>query len=283
MINVAIAITAEFFPGEATGTAMGLKQAAGSIGIAALTVATGYLARSAWYHAYTVYFLLIPIFILTLILLPKGEKDIKIITKGGGKNLKGMLTRNYFWYVFICFASTIFDFAFYTNVAMCIINRGLGDSASVGVATAWNSVITIIIGIVFGYLLKVFKRFSFVVSFILQAIAFLMIANAGNLGVVTVAGMIYGFGAGVQMIAGNVFISEAVSRETYSLAISIAMALISVGVSISPLVVNAIVSGIGMEINGITGMLVAGVAFLVLATAEFVYALFFNRDSQIGK
>lgn len=284
MINIAIAITAEFFPGEATGTAMGLKQAAGSIGIAALTVATGYLARSAWYHAYAVYLLLIPVFILTLILLPKGKKDIKLVSKeSGAKGIKEMLTRNYIWYVLICFLGTVFDFAFYTNIAMCIINRGLGDSASVGVATAWNSIITIVIGIIFGYLLKAFKRFSFVASFALQAVAFLMMVYAPGLSVIAIAGMIYGFGAGIQMIAGNVFIAEAVKPEAYSMAISITMAIISIGVTLSPVIVNAITAGIGLELNGVNGLLVAGIAFVIIAVLEFLYALFLNKDSKIGK
>lgn len=284
MINIAIAITAEFFPGEATGTAMGLKQAAGSIGIAALTVVTGYLARSAWYHAYGVYLLLIPIFILTVILLPKGKKDVKLVSKEtGASGIRDMFTRNYVWYVLICFLGTVFNFAFYTNVAMCIINRGLGDSASVGMATAWNSVITIVIGIIFGYLLKAFKRFSFVVSFLLQAVSFLMMVYAPSLSVIAIAGMIYGFGAGIQMIAGNVFIAEAVKPEAYSMAISITMAVISIGVTLSPVIVNAVTSGMGMEMNGINGLLVSGVAFLVIAVLEFLYALFLNKESQIGR
>lgn len=45
LINVASAVVGENFTGTASGVAMGLKQAAPSVGIAILTVATGFLAR----------------------------------------------------------------------------------------------------------------------------------------------------------------------------------------------------------------------------------------------
>lgn len=284
MINVAIAITAEFFPGEATGTAMGLKQAAGSIGIAALTIATGFLARSAWYHAYAVYLLLIPVFVLTVIFLPRGKKDIKLVSKETGfSGITEMLSVKYIWYVLMCCLGTVFSFAFYTNIAMSIINNGLGDAASVGVATAWNSVITIVIGIIFGYLLKGFKRFAFVVAFVLQAVSYFMIAGASGLTVVAIAGMIYGFGNGIQMIAGNVFIADVVPQKTYSMAISIAMALISVSITLSPVIINGMVGIAGMQMNGSDGLFVAGIAFVVIAVLDCLFALFVNKDSQIGK
>lgn len=59
MISMASAVVGENFTGTTSATAMGLKQAASSIGIAALTVATGYLAVSGWYRAYYIYFLVI--------------------------------------------------------------------------------------------------------------------------------------------------------------------------------------------------------------------------------
>lgn len=284
MINIAIAITAEFFPGEATGTAMGLKQAAGSIGIAALTVATGFLARSAWYHAYAVYLLLIPVFILTVIFLPKGKKDIKLVSKETGfKGITDMVSVKYIWYVLMCCLGTVFSFAFYTNIAMSIINSGLGDAAAVGVATAWNSVIVIVIGIIFGYLLKAFKKFAFVAAFAIQAISYLMIAGAGSLTVVAIAGMIYGFGNGIQMIVGNVYIADVVPQKTYSMAISITMALISVSITLSPVIVNGLVGVLGKQMNGTDGLFIAGIGFIVMAVLDCLFAIFVNKDSQIGK
>lgn len=281
MISIASSVVGENFTGVTSGTAMGLKQAASSIGIAVLTVATGFLARNAWYHAYYIYFLIIPIFVLTALLLPRGKKDVKLVGNGT-TGIKKVFTKGCVYYSILSFFMTVCNFAFYTNVGMSITSKMLGDASAIGVATAWNSVITVIIGLVFGYVCKAFKRFTMASALIIQCIAFFILALAPSLSVITVGGMIYGLGAGIQMISACYYILESVDQDAGSMAIAVAMTLTSLGVTFSPVVINAIVPFFG-ELDGTTGLLIAGAGFLILFVIEVLYSLIFNKESTIGK
>ncbi|HIS80256.1 MAG TPA: MFS transporter [Candidatus Scatomonas merdavium] len=284
LINVASAVVGENFTGTTSGVAMGLKQAASSIGIAILTVATGFLARSAWFNAYYVYLAIIPIFILTWIFLPKGKKDVKLVGKGVGiSGLKKVFTRGCIYYSILSFFLAAANFAFYTNVGLSIVSKGLGDAGDIGIATAWNSVITIILGLIFGYVLKLFKRFTMAAAVIIQAASYLILANATSLGMVSVGGMIYGLGAGMQMVAACYYILESVEQDAASMAIAVCMFFTSIGVSLSPVVINAIAPIFGPELNGVTGFMAAASLQIVIFVIEIAYCLVFNRNSRIGK
>lgn len=67
------------------------------------------------------------------------------------------------------------------------------------------------------------------------------------------------------------------------MAISIAMALISVSITLSPVIVNGMVGIAGKQMNGTDGLFVAGIGFIVIAVLDCLFALFVNKDSQIGK
>lgn len=281
MISMASAVIGENFTGTTSGTAMGLKQAASSVGIAALTIATGYLAVGGWYHAYYIYFLIIPIFILTFILLPRGKKDVKLVGKGASSGLKKVFTRGCVYYSLLSFFLATCNFAFYTNVGMSISSKGLGDSSAIGIATSFNSIITIILGLIFGYVCKAFKRFTLASAMIIQCGAYALLAFAPNLTLVTVGGMVYGLGAGIQMISACYYILESVEQNAASMAIAVCMTLTSLGISASPILINKIAPLFG-ELNGTTGLMTASVGFLLLFVIEIIYCVVFNKDSKIG-
>lgn len=91
------------------------------------------------------------------------------------------------------------------------------------------------------------------------------------------------FGNGIQMIVGNVYIADVVPQKTYSMAISITMALISVSITLSPVIVNGLVGVLGKQMNGTDGLFIAGIGFIVMAVLDCLFAIFVNKDSQIGK
>lgn len=282
MISMGSAVIGENFTGTARGVAMGLKQAASSVGIAALTVMTGYLAMNTWYHAYGIYFFVIPVFILTWIFLPMGKKDVRLVGKGAGSGIRKVLTRGCVYYSILSFFMAACNFAFYTNIGMSIISRGMGDSSSVGVASAWNSLITVIVGLIFGYILKSFKRYTLAAALLIQALAFLMMANAGSLFLISIGGMIYGLGAGMQMIAACYYILESVEQDASSMAISVCMTFTSLGVSASPALINFAAARIG-ELDGTTGLIAAGVGMALLTIVDIGYEIVWNKESNIGK
>ena len=261
---------------------MSLKKGASSVLIAVFTIATGYLALSGWWHAYYVYFLAPVVLIITAVSLPKGQKDVRIVGKGAGSGWKKVLTRGVIYYSILSFFMAAANFAFYTNISFRIINGGLGDSASVGLASAWNQIVTVIISLIFGYILKVVKKYALAVAVGVQAISYLIIVAAPNLSVITIGGIVYGVGAAIQMVAACYYILESCDQDAASLGIAICMTLTSLGITFSPYVINA-VAGIWGN-NGITsGFLGAAVIQIVLVVVEVIYETVFNKDSAIGE
>lgn len=282
MITMASAIVGENFTGTASGTAMGLKQAASSVLIAVFTVATGYLALSGWWHAYYVYFLAPVVLVITAVSLPKGKKDVRIVGKDAGSGIKKVLTKGVIYYSVLSFFMAAANFAFYTNISFRIVNGGLGDSASVGVASAWNQIVTIIISLIFGYILKIVKKYALAVAVGVQALAYLIIVIAPNLSLITIGGIVYGIGAAIQMVAACYYILESCDQDAASMGIAICMTLTSLGITFSPYVVNTIAQLFGN--NGITsGFLAAAAIQIVIVIIEIIYESLFNKDSQIGK
>lgn len=283
LISIASAILAEHFDGVTRGTSMGLKQAASSIGQAALTILTGYLCLGAWYKAYYVYFLVIPVIVLVTVFLPKGKLDQKLVGRGVGlTGVKNLFTPTMIYMSIVFLLLGLFYFTFYTNIAMSITSKGLGDASAIGIATAFNNVTTILIGLILGYILRLFKKFTMALALIIIGAGYFVLAGAPTLSVISLGGIIFGIGAGIQMPSAVYYVTESVSKESSSLAIAISMALVSVGVSISPVVVNSVTTALGGKIDGTTGLYVAAAAYMIMFAVEVIREVFFNKNSKIG-
>ncbi|SHH86680.1 Predicted arabinose efflux permease, MFS family [Sporobacter termitidis DSM 10068] len=282
LITIASAILAEHFDGVARGTTMGLKQAASGVGQAALTILTGYLCVLAWYKAYYVYFLVLPIIVLTAIFLPKGKLDVKLVGKGvGASGFRSVFTPSLIYMCILFFLLGMLEFAFYTNIAMSMTSKGLGDASAIGVATAFNNITTILIGLVLGYILRAFRKYTMALAMLIIGVSYFILAFAQNLTAVSIGGLVFGIGAGIQMPAALYYIIESVSKTACSLAISISMALVSLGVSMSPIIINAIAQCFG-KVDGTSGLFVAGAIYIILLVVEAVREAVFNKNSAIG-
>lgn len=283
LISIASALIAEHFKGNERGAAMGIKQAASSVGIAALTVLTGYLCLTGWYKSYYVYLFVIVIIFLVVLLLPKGNLDVKLVGSGvGSEGLKKVFTPGMIYYAVLFFFVGAVNIAFYTNIAMSIMEKNLGDSSAVGVATAWNSLLTIIIGLIFGLILRMFKKFTFAAAMLIVGISYVVIVLAPSLTLVAVGGVIYGIGSGIQMPSSVYYVAESVPAEASSLAMAITMATLSLGITASPALLNFI-AGIFGEVNSSSALIVAAAGYFILVIVEMIRELSFNKNSSIGR
>ncbi|HEY3425163.1 MAG TPA: MFS transporter [Negativicutes bacterium] len=283
LISISTALISEYFDGNERGTTLGFKQVASNLGIAALTIAIGYLATSAWYNAYYVYILVIPILILVSIFLPNGKLDDKIIGKGvGTQGIKNVFTPAGIYMFLLMFFMGATLFTFYTNIAMMITEKGLGDASIVGRVSSVNSIITLIVGFVFGFLLKLFKKYTLTTALLILSVAFFTLSFSTSLSVITLACALIGLGAGIQQISSVYYLTESVPKTAITMAISIAMALISVGVTASPIMVNTIKRVAFNSETASASLLVAGSAYAIMFIVEIIREMTFNKNSTIG-
>ena len=273
LISISSAILAEHFDGHTKGWAMGFRQAATSIGVTGLTLLTGFLCELAWWKAYFVYLLVIPVLILTAVMLPRGGLDRRLVGKGLGlSGLKRVFTPGMLYWCVMLFFLGCFSYAFYLNISMTIEAKGLGGSSVVGLATAWSSLLTIFVAVGFGVILRTFKKFTMAAGMLLFGAAYLIIFRASSLAMVTFGCIIYGIATGIQMPGSAQFLTEAVDRESSTMALAVSNAAISLGIALSPVLVNALAALFG-PINGTTGMLAAAIGYAALLAVEIAYEL----------
>jgi MFS family permease len=283
MISCSSAILAENFDGTTRGTAMGLQQVATSLGIMGLTILTGRLSTIAWYRAYYVYLITLPIIVLVLIFLPKGKTDDKLVGKGVGfSGLKAIFNPGTIYYFILFFFLAACQFAFYTNIGMSVTTKGLGNASAIGIATAWNPLATVAIGFLYGFILRIFKKYTLMTAMIVLSAAFIILTWAPSLSVIAFGGIIFGVGAGLQQASALFYVTEAAPKTSTALTISIALMMISLGVTLSPVVVNGITRIIGREVDGTSGLTIGAFGYGIMFLAEFAREKFFNKDSSIG-
>jgi MFS family permease len=283
LINCSSAILAENFDGTTRGTAMGLQQVAGSLGIMGLTIITGRLSTIAWYKAYYVYLLTLLVVVLVLIFLPKGKTDDKIIGRGiGFSGLKAIFNPNSIYLFILFFFLAVWQMAFYTNIGMSVTTKGLGNASAIGIATAWNPLATVTIGFLYGFILKLFRKYTLMTATIAMSIAFTILTAAPSLPVIAFGGIVFGVGSGLQQATALYYVTEAVPKTATALTISIALMMISLGVTLSPVIVNGITGIIGKEVDGVSGLTIAAVGYGIFFLVELIRERFFNKDSRIG-
>ncbi|HCX03506.1 MAG TPA: hypothetical protein DHM42_03395 [Clostridiales bacterium] len=284
LISLSNALIAEHFDGNERGTVFGFKQVANSVGIAALTVIIGYLGTITWYSAYWVYLLVAPIFILVSKYLPLGKLDEKLVGKGVGLDgIKKLVNPSFIYMCILCFFMGALLFTFYANIAMMVTEKGFGDSSAVGQITALNSLMTILVGLIFGFILKGFKKYTLSLAMLVLCITFLILAFSNKFQFAVLGGIVFGIGAGLQQAGSIYYVSESVSKNLNTLAIAIALALISLGVTFSPAIINSIKVTIFGSTTATSSMMVAALGYGTMLIVEVVRETFFNKDSMIGK
>lgn len=284
LISLSGALIAEHFDGNQRGTVFGFKQVASSVGIAALTVAVGYLGTIAWYSAYWVYILVLPILVLVTMFLPKGKLDEKLVGKGVGlKGIKSIITPSFIYMCIVCFLMGALLFTFYANIAMMIGEKGLGDSSAVGKVTALNSLMTIGVGLIFGFVLKLLKKYTLSLAMFVMCSAFLILSFSTTFSVVAFGGIVFGIGAALQQAGSIYYVSESVAKTSNTLGIAIALALISLGITLSPVMINTAKQVVFGSTTASASLLVAGCGYGIMFIVEIIREAIFNKNSMIGK
>lgn len=285
MITVLSAMIAEMFDGTARASAMGFRMVAANIGRTVLILVVGYLARGTWYNAYYIYLMVVPILVLAAIIVPMGEKEQKLVGKGVGlAGLKNLTNPSFIILIVLMFSVASAMFVFYTNIAMNVQQLGLGDSAVAAQITSANTLIIMGVGLVFGVIIRIFKKFTFFVSLLLMAVSFIGISSASTVMGLLVGGMLFGVSAGMLQVATIYFVSEAIPKEAVTLGLAISMAATSLGISLSPVIINPLKTMFfGAESTPSNAFMVAGIFAIVLAAIELVRNLIFEKHSIIGQ
>ena len=278
------AIIGELFDGNTRGAFMGVKNGVSAFLRSGLTLLAGFLGVAYWYKAYYIFVIMIPLIALFMWKTPSGEVGEKVVGKGAGlKGLKGIFTPNFIVITLLAYCATTCEMGYSTNIAGYIADKGLGDASVAGLATAFNTLSRFFVGILLGFILSVFKRFTLPVGYALNAAGFFTILCAQNVAAIQIGGIVFGIGQGIQMAAGMYYMTEAVDKKLLSQAFGLYMPCISMAVSTSPFIINGLSKLLLGEVSSVNNFRIAFYGYVFTAAAMALYQLFFCKNSMIGK
>ena len=265
VVVVSSSLISDYFTGIDKSRMMGFQSIFVSIGGAIIAKGSGlFTAMAGWHRGYLVFLICIPIIIIVLLTVPKGE-----VVQQTEKTKAG-ISGSMVYFGVLCLITGIFVATFNTNIAMYIDRNGIGDASTAGTVSSIMQVVGIIGGLVLGNTVKIFKRFTIGAAIILMAIGTAMVGFSTSLPVICVGAVIVGFGFAIRNPGAVTFAANMVPAAQASLAIAIVSATYNVGNFISAYIVNAMASVMGDDIAN--RFIISAVALLVIGIIACVKA-----------
>lgn len=239
-------LISDYFTGIDKSRVMGYQSIFVSIGGTLIAKGSGlFTAMSGWKSGYLVFLITIPIIIIIILTVPKGEP----IAKKEKSSSNNSISSNMIYFIILCFLTGIFVATFHTNIAMYIDRKGIGDASTAGTVASLLQVIGIIGGLLLGTTVKFFKRFTIGIAILLMAIGTAMVGLSTNFIVICLGACIVGFGFAIRNPGAVTFAANMVPEAQASFAIALVSAAYNVGNFFSAYIVNTASNYLGDDIS----------------------------------
>lgn len=181
--------------------------------------------------------------IIILLTVPKGET-----TPQAEKGEKSGISGSMVYFGALCLITGIFVATFNTNIAMYIDRKGIGDASTAGTVASIMQVIGIVGGLILGFVVKTFKRFTIGASILVMAAGTALVGLTTSFPTICVGAVLVGIGFAIRNPGAVTFGANMVPAAQASLAIAIISATYNVGNFISSYVVNPLANMLGEDI-----------------------------------
>lgn len=241
--TMTMALITDYFSVKESGTIMGLQSAVVNGGSMVLLFTSGLLGGIHWNYSYLVYLAFLPVIFIFIKNLPKDTPPAHRDVQHSGK--RGKLNGTVYFIALVMFLFGTFLFVFQTNIAILVVSKGYGDASTSGLINTIMSAGGMVTGILFGRLLRKFKNLTISVASLIASLGMFLIFSVGTLPVLFIAATCIGFGMSATIPAGSFIVANAVPSGMRATAIAIVTAAISLGMFVSPIILNAVTDAFG--------------------------------------
>jgi MFS family permease len=175
--------------------------------------------------------------------------------------------------MFLCYVT------FPLNVSMYVEGANLGNAANVSTAMMVVTVVGAAIGVVFQPLIKVVKLFIGTLAAAFGFAGLLLIVFVPSIWAVYAAAALLGVFFGGQMCSNGYIISRICKSDEIAPTFSIFFSFVTVGVIISPLVINFIMQLWGGQ-GSIGAFTTAAALFGVVLVLQIFWNIYLTKTSQ---
>ena len=226
------------FEGKSKDSMLGLNTTFSTGGATLLLLLAGPICNTGWVNTYYLYFLVIPVLIVAIMFLPAGDKPVATPAAQGGSKVpvtaKGWIQC---LLVVLMFLSYV---AFPLNAAMLIIGEGLGDATAASMAMSIITVVGALVGLVFSPVIKVLKLYIGTFAAVCGFLGMLAACMASNLVMIYVSAALLGLFFGASLAGGGYVVGRICTPEQVGPTMSISMSFMTLGIILSPMIINTI-------------------------------------------
>ena len=277
MWPLAQAMIVELYDGDRQNTLLGWNSVVTALGGIVWASVGGVLALQGWRTAFLTYLIPVAVLVFCGVFMPHSKPVAREKRKETGdgrvaadKNLvvlTSVILLGYFLYNFC-------NMTYFTNISAKVVGEGLGDSASAGMASSFYTVGSLLIGVVFGRVMRNawFSKYSVSVGWIASALGMMLTGLAPSFELVIVGSVVQGFGTGTFMPSMVGIIGNVAGKQNASLVLGISMCLVGASQFFGPTIFNIIAESLSLAAGGACITMSAGVQlfFALVATVFLV-------------
>lgn len=270
--TMSMALIADYFVGDESSSLMGLQSAFVNGGAMVIIFVSSLLARLGWKSSYLIFLIFVPIIILVIKYLPNDPP----IQQEEGSGEKGRLNGTVYFTAAVVFVFATLMFSYATNVAMFVVNNGLGDATTAGLANTLMSAAGTVAGVIYGSIKKGLKDKIIPTAILFAGAGLLFVNMVGSTASVFIAGSLIGFGLSLLMPTVMFVASTAVKPAMSATAISVINGASNIGMFVSPFILNPIANSFGGGES--FKFLMCGIGLIILSIVAFLGRSKFNTS-----
>ncbi len=269
----AISFISLLYSGKERAQMIGLNSAFTNVGSLVLMALAGALAAASWHYTFLMYLIGIPVLLLVILFVPsfppvKEEKKKKVQEK------KEQLSRKVWMDAVGTFLFFIAFFIVFSDFAMLISSRGLGDATQTSIALTFLSASALIVSCLYQRLSSALKRLHVPFGIFLAAIGFMVMGFANSFAMAVVGTIFAGAAFGVIMPHcynyAAVNTSQGPLQARAAVVVTIATNLASF---LSAYILNAILAIINRDVGENIIFRTVGILFIIGMVAELIICL----------
>lgn len=262
----------DFFEGDEKNNMIGLQSTAVAVGNIITSLLAGVLATINWRLSFLIYAFALITFVLVAMKIPEPER----VAVGKSKE-NTAVGRKALTICFFIFLYAIIYFSFFGYLSFVIDQKQLGDAAASGFASMLMTLASIVMGVLFGKMVRLLKGLALFVSLIPNVIGFYLLSSANNFGVIMIGAICIGLGFGFLMPLATMKLNDSVPKAATSFANGLFMTFLNVGTALSP----TILVFIGKSFNNEDGQFIYLVCAIALAVAAVIALVFSLKGKRV--
>lgn len=272
LLSLTVTLIGDLFTAERRTAAMGYNASVSSIGTATYPTIGGALATMGWTYPFMLPLVAIPLGLVVLSGLknpePKGKQDLRQYLRNALKALKNRKLVA----LFIASAANfvLLYGAYITYLPIKIANSFEQPPLQIGLVISSISIAVAITSSQLGKLARHFSEINLVkASFILYALALLIVPFISNLWLLLIPTTIFGVGLGIGFPSIQTLLVALAPKGYLAAVISVNGTFFGLGQTLGPLLM-----GIAFGLGGINSVFYAGVGFALTTLIVFTYCTY---------